>query len=223
MNNANVLAHGNQNATPQTIFTTRAGPRHRDPLDYEHPYDSMRRYAELLALKHDCARTRHSYYRAMRVLHEYFRADPATLGEDEFRDYILYVKTASTGSTGTFGRRWKKWACTSNPSQTGNGTPRANPCPLENGTRPAPEHPIPDIMLYFKRFRNKRLIPKSRIKPRSSVPKNLQKPCTDKKRPMPNPTLRVKTPYRRLWKPNCEATFQAQAACPPLPGVPFQT
>ena len=53
----------------------------------------MRRYAELLALKYDCARTRHSYYRAMRVLHEYFRADPATLGEDQFRNYILYVKT----------------------------------------------------------------------------------------------------------------------------------
>ena len=53
----------------------------------------MRRYAELLALKYDCARTRHSYYRAMRVLHEYFRSDPATLGEDQFRDYILYVKT----------------------------------------------------------------------------------------------------------------------------------
>jgi site-specific recombinase XerD len=29
----------------------------------------------------------------MRVLHEHFRADPATLGEDQFRDYILYVKT----------------------------------------------------------------------------------------------------------------------------------
>jgi len=53
----------------------------------------MRRYAELLALRHDCARTRHSYYRAMRVLHEHFLADPSTLGEDEFRDYILYVKT----------------------------------------------------------------------------------------------------------------------------------
>jgi hypothetical protein len=85
MNNANVLPHSNLNATPQIIVTTRAGRRHRDPIDYEHPYDSMRRYAELLALKYDCARTRHSYYRAMRVLHDYFRADPATLGEDQFR------------------------------------------------------------------------------------------------------------------------------------------
>ena len=52
----------------------------------------MRRYAELLALR-QIARTRHSYYRAMRLLHEHFGADPATLGEDQFRDYILHVKT----------------------------------------------------------------------------------------------------------------------------------
>jgi site-specific recombinase XerD len=29
----------------------------------------------------------------MRLLHEHFKADPATLGEDQFRDYILHVKT----------------------------------------------------------------------------------------------------------------------------------
>ncbi len=29
----------------------------------------------------------------MRLLHEHFQADPATLGEDQFRDYILHVKT----------------------------------------------------------------------------------------------------------------------------------
>jgi hypothetical protein len=29
----------------------------------------------------------------MRVLREHFRADPATLSEDQFRDYILHVKT----------------------------------------------------------------------------------------------------------------------------------
>jgi site-specific recombinase XerD len=91
MNNTKRPARSNQNATSTT--NTRAGRRHRDPLDYNHPYDSMRRYAELLALRHDCGRTRHSYYRAMRVLHEHFGADPATLGEDQFRDYILHVKT----------------------------------------------------------------------------------------------------------------------------------
>ena len=65
------------NAISQTIFTMRAGPQHRDSIDYEHPSDSMRRYAELLAaLRHDCARPRHSYYRAMRVLHEHFLGEP---------------------------------------------------------------------------------------------------------------------------------------------------
>lgn len=76
-----------------STLNTRAGRRERDPLLYAHPYDSMRRYAELLALRHDSARTRHSYYRAMRLLHEHFATDPATLGEDQFRDYILHVKT----------------------------------------------------------------------------------------------------------------------------------
>lgn len=91
MNNTKRPAHSSQNA-PSKI-NTRAGQRHRDPLVYKHPYDSMRRYAELLGVRHDSPRTRHSYYRAMRLLHEHFRADPATLGEDQFRDYILHVKT----------------------------------------------------------------------------------------------------------------------------------
>ncbi len=38
MNNTDGLAHSNQDATPQIIVTTRAGRRHRDPIDYEHPY-----------------------------------------------------------------------------------------------------------------------------------------------------------------------------------------
>ena len=91
MNNTKSPQHSKHTTT--STINTRAGRQHRDPLDYNHPYDSMRRYAELLALRHDCGRTRHSYYRAMRVLHEHFRADPATLGEDQFRDYILHVKT----------------------------------------------------------------------------------------------------------------------------------
>lgn len=73
-------------------ITTRADRAHRDPLGYRHPYESMRRYAELLALRHDCLRTRHSYYRAMRLLHEHYGMDPEALGEDHFRDYILFVK-----------------------------------------------------------------------------------------------------------------------------------
>ena len=77
----------------QATINLRADRRHYDPLAYDHPYPSMRRYAELLALRHDCLRTRHTYYRAMRLLHEHYQTDPATLGEDQFRDYILHVKT----------------------------------------------------------------------------------------------------------------------------------
>ena len=50
----------------------RAGARYRDPLDYTHPYDSMRRFAQLLALRFDMVRTRHSYYRDLRLLHEHY-------------------------------------------------------------------------------------------------------------------------------------------------------
>jgi hypothetical protein len=41
----------------------------------------------------DSTRTRHSYYRAMLLVHEHFGTDPATLGEDQFRDCLLHVKT----------------------------------------------------------------------------------------------------------------------------------
>jgi hypothetical protein len=54
--------HVHRRQTNQGItLNARAGKRGRDPLDYTHPYESMRRYAELLALRHDSARTRHSY------------------------------------------------------------------------------------------------------------------------------------------------------------------
>ena len=90
----NTKPAGASPSTPTTItYTTRADRSHRDPLGYRHPYESMRRYAELLALRHDCLRTRHAYYRAMRLLHEHYGMDPATLGEKHFRDYILFVKT----------------------------------------------------------------------------------------------------------------------------------
>ena len=76
-----------------------AGCAQRDPLDYlSHPYPSMRRFAELLALRFDAPRTRHSYYRQMRLVHEFCQADPAAITEAMLRDYILHVKTV---------KRWK--------------------------------------------------------------------------------------------------------------------
>ena len=70
------------------------GKSGRDPIDYEeHPYPSMKCFAEHLVLSHDTARTRASYYRQMRLIHEYFGRDPESLGEEQLRDYILHVKT----------------------------------------------------------------------------------------------------------------------------------
>ena len=63
-----------------------------DPVDYKHPYPSMAQYAELLALRFDAKRTRHAYYGAMRVLHEHFQCDPATLEETHLRNYLLHIK-----------------------------------------------------------------------------------------------------------------------------------
>jgi len=34
----------------------------KDPLSYDHLYPSMKQFAELLALRYDHTRTRHSYY-----------------------------------------------------------------------------------------------------------------------------------------------------------------
>lgn len=75
------------------------GMAQRDPLDYEsHPYPSMLRFARHLALRFDAPRTRHSYYRQMRLVHEFGGADPAEMTEETLRDYFLHVKTA---------KRWK--------------------------------------------------------------------------------------------------------------------
>lgn len=69
------------------------GRRGRDPLDYDHPYPSMKRYAELLALRYDQLRTRQAYYRQLRLIAEHGGGDPAELSEAQVRDYFLHVKT----------------------------------------------------------------------------------------------------------------------------------
>jgi integrase/recombinase XerD len=70
-----------------------AGRRGPDPLEYQHRYSSLRDYAQLLALRYDQGRTRHSYYRQLRLLADHFDRDPATLTESQVRDYFLHVKT----------------------------------------------------------------------------------------------------------------------------------
>lgn len=68
------------------------GREYTNPVDYSHPYGSMARFADLLALRYDANRTRHSYYRQVRLIHEHGRCDPATLTQAQLRDYFLFVK-----------------------------------------------------------------------------------------------------------------------------------
>ena len=75
---------------PAAIRTT--GREYANPVDYAHPYDSMARFAEFLALHYDANRTRHAYYRQLRLIHEQLHCDPATITEAQLRDYFLFVK-----------------------------------------------------------------------------------------------------------------------------------
>ena len=85
-------AESQRSGLPRPMRST--GKSGRDPIDYEeHPYPSMKCFAGHLVLSHDTSRTRASYYRQMRLVHEYFGRDPESLGEEQLRDYILHVKT----------------------------------------------------------------------------------------------------------------------------------
>lgn len=79
-------------STSAAIVRPEAGRQHRNPVDYSHPFPSMAEFAKLLNLRHDSNRTRHAYYRDLRLLHEHVNKDPALVTEHELRDYILHVK-----------------------------------------------------------------------------------------------------------------------------------
>ena len=80
-------------AAPPAASTIRTTPRDFiNPVDYQHPYASMGRFAQALALRYDANRTRHAYYRQVRLIHEHFALDPALLTEDQLREYVLVVK-----------------------------------------------------------------------------------------------------------------------------------
>jgi Site-specific recombinase XerD len=76
--------------TASTIRTT--GREYVNPVDYQHPFDSMARFANALALRYDANRTRHAYYRQLRLIHEHFACDPALLSQSQLRDYFLFIK-----------------------------------------------------------------------------------------------------------------------------------
>ena len=64
-------------APPPEVSTIRTtGREYVNPVDYQHPFDSLARFAKALALRYDANRTRHAYYRQLRLLHEHFACDP---------------------------------------------------------------------------------------------------------------------------------------------------
>jgi site-specific recombinase XerD len=78
---------------PPTASAIRTTPRDFvNPVDYQHPFESMGRFAQSLALRYDANRTRHSYYRQLRLIHQHFACDPAGLSECQLRDYFLFIK-----------------------------------------------------------------------------------------------------------------------------------
>ncbi len=78
---------------PQSLASIRTTARDfANPVDYQHPYPSMARFADHLALSYDANRTRHSYYRQLRLIHQHLGCDPATITESQLRDYFLFVK-----------------------------------------------------------------------------------------------------------------------------------
>ncbi len=87
-NQAKKKTAGKKNQRP------KAGRNRTDPLDYpSHRYPSMRRFAELLALRYDISETRHAYYRDLRLIQEFHDADPEGFTEEQVRNYFLFVKT----------------------------------------------------------------------------------------------------------------------------------
>lgn len=78
---------------PPTASTIRTTSRDFvNPVDYQHPFESMARFAQRLALRYDAVRTCHAYYRQLRLIHVHFACDPAQLTEAQVRDYFLFIK-----------------------------------------------------------------------------------------------------------------------------------
>jgi integrase/recombinase XerD len=99
LKNARALQRANAAARAATAPPPPDGPVIRttgreyvNPVDYQHPFDSLARFAQALALRYDANRTRHAYYRQLRLLQEHFATDPASLTEDQLRDYFLFIK-----------------------------------------------------------------------------------------------------------------------------------
>jgi site-specific recombinase XerD len=92
MNTKNHHSTGSSNPSLNLRDIRTTAREYVNPVDYHHPCESMARFAELLALRYDANRTRHAYYRQLRLLHEHFHADPASLTEAQLREWFLHLK-----------------------------------------------------------------------------------------------------------------------------------
>ena len=90
INTTQESTRGRDPSTPPGIRTT--GREYENPVDYQHPYPSMSQFADFLALRYDANRTRHAYYRQIRLIHEHVATDPVAITEAQVRDYFLFAK-----------------------------------------------------------------------------------------------------------------------------------
>ena len=95
--NASTLSSKSTEAGYQKLpaaYRPLEGKTKRDPIDYvSHLYPSMEASAQSLTLRFDAKPTRHSYYRQLGLFVKFCHCDPASISEEQLRDYILYVKT----------------------------------------------------------------------------------------------------------------------------------
>jgi integrase/recombinase XerD len=92
-NGAEPATNRSKSARPSDTEAIRtSGREYVNPVDYQHPYGSMSQFADLLALRYDANRTRHAYYRQVRLIHEHCACDPALILEPQLRDYFLFIK-----------------------------------------------------------------------------------------------------------------------------------
>src|SRR5690242_1410181 len=96
-------------ALPPGIRTTARD--YANPVDYKHPYPSMAQFADLLALHYDANRTRHAYYRQLRLLHQHFTSDPSTITEAQLREYFLFVKLKKHWKPKPSAKHWPRPKC----------------------------------------------------------------------------------------------------------------
>ena len=97
---------------PPTASTIRTTPRDFvNPVDYQHPYDSMARFAQALALRYDANRTRHAYYRQMRLIHEHFACDPALPLSPNCATTFCSSNSRNSGSLNRSAKPWWPPGC----------------------------------------------------------------------------------------------------------------